>query len=143
MSNSISTTIRSYSWSEMDQLCNKLADEIIASGFQPEIIIGITRGGCFPALILSHRFQIRDLYTINVTTTINDAVRASKIKPMVHSVSGLSLISAKSVLLVDDVTNSGATLKTAKSAIGLLNPHVLRVACPIWDIISDSGKIHS
>lgn len=142
MENPSSLAIRSYTWSEMEDACNELANQILASS-SPEIIIGIVRGGCFPALMLSHRFHIRELYTINVTTTVDDAVRASKSLPVVHSVSGLPSLLARSVLLVDDVTNSGATLITAKRAIERLNPGALQIACPIWDTVSDSGEMQS
>jgi hypoxanthine phosphoribosyltransferase len=140
MNNSINEAVRAYTWDEMDNLCHKLADQIIASSFHPEIIVGIVRGGCFPSLLLSHRFHTRELYTINITTTVDDSVRAPKSTPVIHSVSGLPSLYSKRVLLVDDVTNSGATLMIAKRAIEDLIPGILKIACPIWDTISDSEQ---
>jgi hypothetical protein len=143
MSDSPEIAVRAYDWGEMESLCHALADQIIALSYHPDVIIGIIRGGCFPALLLSHRFQTRELYTINVATTVDDSVRAAKSDPVIRSVSGLPPLSSKNVLLVDDVTNSGSTLVIAKRAVENLSPGKLKIACPIWDTVSDSPQTQS
>jgi uncharacterized protein len=143
MNHSLDEAVRTYSWNEMEHLCHALADKITASSFEPEVIIGIIRGGCFPALLLSHRFQIRELYTINVSTTVDDSVRAIRNVPIVHSISGLPSLSSRRVLLVDDVTNTGSTLRTAKHVIENLNPALLKIACPVWDTVAGSAQAQS
>jgi len=140
MNKKISMKIRSYSWLEMERLCNILADKISDAGFHPDLIVGIIRGGCFPALLLSHRFKTREMYTINVRTTLGDSVRSPRALPEVRSMSGLPSLSTKSVLLVDDVTNTGNTLLAAISSLERLNPGALKTACPVWDTVRTHDK---
>jgi len=43
-----------YAWEEIDNDIFTLAKTIKSSGFSPDLIIGIARGGCVPAIMLSH-----------------------------------------------------------------------------------------
>jgi len=49
---------RTISWAEYQGLVGKLARDILISGWKPDYIIGITRGGCLPAVMLSHYLDV-------------------------------------------------------------------------------------
>ena len=65
-------------------------------------IIGVTRGGLIPAVFLSHRLEIPMI-------SINWSTRDSGIKAIDQSV--LNMVKGNKVLIVEDIVDSGETLK--------------------------------
>ena len=49
--------IRWYSWEEMRRDVNVLCREIVLSKFDPQVIVGISRGGLVPGVMMSHWFK--------------------------------------------------------------------------------------
>jgi len=46
-----------YSWEEMRRDVNVLCREIVLDKFDPEVIVGISRGGLVPGVMMSHWFK--------------------------------------------------------------------------------------
>jgi hypoxanthine phosphoribosyltransferase len=74
-------------WDDMDELVSKLANQIKSSEL-PQYITGLPRGGLIPAVMLSHKLNIPFISSIDVYSF-----------PKLH------------VLVVDDIADSGETLK--------------------------------
>ena len=104
-------------WDDVEVYCKKLANEIKNSDFKPEVIVGIQRGGCITAVLLSHLLNIKDFCTIGIRSTKSDDIRAQRIKPIIYDSFSLQLISGKKVLLTDDITDTGETLIEAKKEL--------------------------
>ena len=104
-------------WDDIEDCCKTLANIIINSDFKPEIIVGIQRGGCITAVLLSHLLNIEDFCTIGIRSTKSDDIRAQRIKPIIYDSFSLQLITGKKVLLTDDITDTGVTLIEAKKAL--------------------------
>jgi hypoxanthine phosphoribosyltransferase len=75
-------------WIEIEELVKVLVDEIKESNNIPKYITGLPRGGLIPAVLLSHMLDI----------------------PFV-SLENIKSIHPKSVLIVDDIADSGKTLE--------------------------------
>lgn len=90
-------------------LCGRLHGRIVASGFQPQVIVGITRGGYMPARILADFFGLMSLTTIKIEHYhgLKKAPIAIVSEPLATDVAG------KRVLLVDDVSDSGDSFDVA------------------------------
>ena len=127
------TKVAYFSWNDIDNLCKKLAYKIKGSGFTPEIIVGIQRGGCIPAVSFSHLLDVQDFCTIGVRTTISEAIQAPRQTPIIKDDFSLHLVIRKRVLLVDDVTNTGATMREAKNRILSFGCKEVRTAVIVWD----------
>lgn len=97
------------SWTEIESLCSRLAQQIRASGFQPEIIVAIGRGGWIPGRILSDLLGIMNLtgFKLEHYRGAHKAQRATIRYPLTADITGLR------VLLVDDVSDSGDTFSVA------------------------------
>ena len=101
-------------WKDIDDSCKKLVNLIKNSGFKPEIIVGIQRGGCITAVLLSHLLNIEDFCTIGIRSTESDDVHVQRMQPVVYDSFSLQLINGKKVLLADDINDTGGTLVEAK-----------------------------
>ena len=94
-------------WTKIDQMCNKLALDILKSGFKPDYIVGITRGGLTPAVIISHLLEV-PMYTLKVS--LRDGVEDDCDHNcwMAEDAMGYNK-DPVNILIVDDINDSGAT----------------------------------
>ncbi|MBN9645169.1 phosphoribosyltransferase [Corynebacterium mendelii] len=96
-------------WDRFGSATRELAQTIVDSDFEPEIIIAVARGGLVPAGALSYAMGVKLADTMNVEfytdveETLPDPVLLA---PMLD----MSEISDKKLLVVDDVADSGRTL---------------------------------
>src|SRR5712691_8882343 len=98
------------SWDDVYGMLVALASEIRLSGFNPEVIVGVSRGGWSPARIMSDLLENPNLANMKVEFYKNIGVTAQRPKitqPVTSAVIG------KRVLVVDDVADSGQSLRVA------------------------------
>ena len=93
-----SKCIINYPWNKIDELVKEVANR--ATSFKPTHIVGITRGGLIPAVMLSHSFDL-PMETLGVSFRDNKATHHTKFKP----------IKDARYLIVDDINDSGTTFK--------------------------------
>ncbi len=112
------------SWDEAYRLSKVLAQKIKKSGFKPDIVIGIARGGLVPARIVCDFLLQRDLATIKVEHWgIAATMGKAKLKfPLPVDISG------KKVLVVDDVVDTGDTYAVTMEHLKEKNPSEVRSA---------------
>ena|SRR3989344_8468117 len=97
-------------WDEIDAMCSELAAAIEKSGYKPDVIVGIARGGWVPARLLSDKLGNESVASMRVEFYTAPGVtnRVPKItQPVSVDVKG------KRVLLVDDVSDTGHSLELA------------------------------
>jgi len=98
------------SWEEAVRLSRELACRIRSSGFHPQMVIAIGRGGFVPARVICDSLLISNLTSIKVEhwgVAAREMQEARVRYPLSVDVKGLKL------LIVDDVTDTGETLKSA------------------------------
>src|SRR5437867_10836148 len=88
----------------------ELARQIKGAGYSPEVIVGVSRGGWPPARVMSDLLENRNLANMRVEFYKNIGVTAKRPK---ISQPVTSEVSAKRVLVVDDVSDSGHSLRVA------------------------------
>ncbi|VVB91778.1 Xanthine phosphoribosyltransferase [uncultured archaeon] len=95
------------SWDEAYQLAKSLANKIKRSGFRPDMVIGVARGGFVPARIVCDILLQKDLTSIRVEHWgIASNLGKAKIK---YSLPEEVDIAGKRILIVDDVADTGGT----------------------------------
>lgn len=93
-----------YSSSDFIQDVDKVAHDIIVAGKEIDYIVGITRGGLMPSVLLSHRLDV-PMRTVSWSTFHKDQMRE-------HAYDIADDISeGKNILLVDDILDSGRTIQ--------------------------------
>jgi hypoxanthine phosphoribosyltransferase len=102
------------SWNQIYSSLLKLVEKIQKSLFEPEIIVGVSRGGCIPARIMSDLLETPRL--ANVTAEFYVGIGKNKREPTITQPVSLP-VKDKKVLVVDDVADRGESLK-------LVNAHL-------------------
>lgn len=107
------------SWDEVYRLAKILAFKIKNSGFKPDLVIGIARGGLVPARIVCDFLLQKDLAAIKVEHWGIAAITLGKAKikfPLPIDISG------KKILIVDDVADTGDTFTVTMDYVKGKNP---------------------
>ena len=113
------------SWIEMVEYSRQTTSLIKKSGFKPDIIIALSRGGLVPARIFCDFLHIKNCYSIKIDHWGLTATKDGKAR-INH---GLNMdLSGKNVLIVDDITDTGESLELAKAHIENLGPMSLKTA---------------
>lgn len=98
------------SWRDVYNLTLQLSERIVVSGFKPDVIVGIARGGWIPARILSDVLYMETLQNIRIEYYSDVGAKGKEpriTQPLTGSMEG------KSVLLIDEVADTGDTLNHA------------------------------
>ncbi len=101
------------SWDEFGKAARDLAQQVLDSGFRPDLILSITRGGMLPAGAMSYAMAIKNLHIINVEfyTGVNARLPLPVLLPPVPAAVDLS---GQQVLIVDDIADTGETLRMVR-----------------------------
>lgn len=112
-------------WHRVYRLAGRLALAIRGSGYRPEVIVAIARGGYVPARILCDFLGVYDLTSIRV---VHYAGGARK-QPVARVTDRLCTdIAGKPILIVDDVSDTGDTYKVAIEHLAAFRPADIRSA---------------
>lgn len=99
----------SIGWEQMYGMCIALAEKIKEDGFNPDLIVGVARGGWIPARILSDLLHNPNLTSMRVEFYEDVGVRRGE--PRITQQLPVSVKDRK-VLVVDDVSDTGRSLLT-------------------------------
>ena len=122
------------SWEDVEKIADKLVKKIKSSGFKPDYIIGITKGGLIPLSLLAKRLGIKKILTVSATLSKKDKKLKIIYAPNID-------LKGKKVLLVDEIVETGTTLKKiSKMLTDKYNVGELKTAT--LGMNKDRGKFH-
>lgn len=113
------------SWNQIYSLLLEIADSVQKSTFVPDVIVGVSRGGWIPARIMSDLLENPKLS--NVATEHYLGVAETKQEPSLTQPVSLP-VKGKKVLVVDDVADTGESLKLVKAHLKNQGASEIRVA---------------
>jgi hypoxanthine phosphoribosyltransferase len=122
------------SWESVARDARKLSDLIKTSGYNPSMVVAIARGGLVPARILCDYLHIRDLTSIKAE---HWGIAATPDKKAIIKFPLCTDIKDKKVLLVDDTTDTGDTLRVSIEHLRGFTPEELKTAVLIHKTTSD------
>jgi hypothetical protein len=144
-------------WEEQYRLAKALAGKIRSSGYRPDLVIAIGRGGYVPARILCDLLLLSMLASVKVE---HWGMAAEKKEEVVIRLPLTADIRGKRVLIVDDVTDTGDTIEAVVDYVKGLGPKEVRTAvlqhkevsrfvpdyfaevCPVWRWIVYPWALH-
>jgi hypoxanthine phosphoribosyltransferase len=106
----------------------ELATQIRKSSFKPEVIVGVSRGGWPPARVMSDLLENQNLANMKVVFYNDIGVR--KARPLITQ-PVTSEVSRKRVLVVDDVADSGQSLRVVVNHLRRKGAREVR-ACTLY-----------
>jgi hypoxanthine phosphoribosyltransferase len=101
------------SWAQLGEASRELARAIVDDGYEPDLILGIARGGLLVAGALSYAIGVKNTFTMNVEfyTGVDERLPVPMILPPVPAL--VDLQDAR-MLIADDVADTGQTLALVK-----------------------------
>lgn len=122
-------------WNQIYDILLNLAEKIRKDGFKPDLIVGVSRGGWPPARVLSDLMDNPNL--ANVRAEFYLGVAETKGEPVLTQPVSTS-VAGKKVLIVDEVADTGKSLKLVKEHIiedGAVKIKVATIYYKPWSIV--------
>jgi hypoxanthine phosphoribosyltransferase len=113
------------SWNHFDKLAKNVAKKIMKSGYNPDFMVGLARGGWVLSRVLCDYIGVKDLVSLKVehwgiTATPNGKAQIKY--PFNIDLSG------RNVLVVDDITDTGESMIIALDYVKSKNPLNIKTA---------------
>ena len=113
-----------YTWSDIQNMCVGIGMQMYKDNWRPDYIVGITRGGAVPAVILSHLIEV-PMRPLEVSLRdggqcVSDLGMAEDAFGYVYAEEQEILKSRwdtskrKNILVIDDINDTGATFNWIK-----------------------------
>ena len=122
-------------WNQIYNMLLNLAEKIRKSGFKPDIIVGVSRGGWPPARVLSDLLGNPNL--ANVKAEFYLGVAETKEEPVLTQPVSME-VADKRVLVVDEIADTGKSLRLVKEHIieqGATEVKIATVYYKPWSVI--------
>ena len=97
---------RKYTWDGVEEAVNSIAMQMFKDEWRPDYIVGITRGGLVPAVLLSHTTDI-PMKTLCVQLE-SDGLEANTERNAIMAKHALK--EYKKILIIDDINRGGDAL---------------------------------
>jgi hypoxanthine phosphoribosyltransferase len=117
------------SWNQIYVSLLKLSDAVQKSGFKPDVIVGVSRGGLVPARIMSDLLETPKL--ANVAAEFYVGIEETKREPTITQPVSMSVKGMK-VLVVDDLADTGESLKQVNTHLKSKGASEVRIAAIYW-----------
>lgn len=126
------TKIVDYTYEDFKEGIANIASQVKCSDFDPDYIVGIVRGGCVPAVALSHKLKI-PVVMVHWSSRDN-MVGGNESNCWIPE----DILDGKRVLIVDDIIDGGETIrqviddwgKSVRDALDLRN---IKVAALVYN----------
>jgi hypoxanthine phosphoribosyltransferase len=113
------------SYEEMSNWTTSVAKKIRECHCKPTVIVGLTRGGWVPARLLCDHLEVKKLYAVK---TEHWGVTANQDGKAILTQELNASIEKESVLVVDDITDTGESLTLAMAHLFKMRPRELKSA---------------
>ena len=103
-------------WSDFGDAVDFLARQVVDSGYEPDVILTIARGGLALGMGLGYALDVKNLSTVNVEfyTGVNERLPVPIMLPPTPAAVDLDGLK---VLIADDVADTGLTLQHVQEFI--------------------------
>ncbi|MGQ0848431.1 MAG: phosphoribosyltransferase [Actinomycetota bacterium] len=116
-----------FTWDDFGTGCRELAGMVHRSGFEPDVVLAIARGGLLPGGAVAYALNSKNIVVVNVEfyTGVDQRLELPVMLPPFLTP---DLVAGSQVLVVDDVADTGLTLDLVKQFCA---EHVADVRCAV------------
>lgn len=98
---------RYISFDQMKSYCSEMIRQMIQDDWKPDLIVGITRGGALPAVMLSHFLGCK---MVGLDVSLRDNSNLEVSGPEHNCWVPELATNGRNILIVDDINDTGATI---------------------------------
>jgi len=113
-------------WDYIYGLCRGLSKDIRKSGYKPDVIVALARGGWFAGRVLCDFLNLNDLTSLKIEHYTGTANASDG--PRIRYLFDGDSVRNKKVLIVDDISDTGKSMITAREYIMKLKPAGVKMA---------------
>jgi hypoxanthine phosphoribosyltransferase len=115
------------SWPLFGEATRQLAAAVARSGFRPDIVLAVARGGLTVAGALAYALAVKNCFAMNVEfyTGVDERLDVPVVLPPIPNPVEIADLN---VLVADDVADTGQTLALVRD---LIRPHVADARCAV------------
>ncbi|MHA2254387.1 MAG: phosphoribosyltransferase [Candidatus Kariarchaeaceae archaeon] len=114
-----------FNWQDAYDKIFRLYEQLKNSKYEPDIIVGVARGGWIPARLIA------DFYCLKVTANIKveayELIGETDVEAKITQDINIK-VGGKKLLIVDDIADSGASLKVVLDKLKVDNPAEIKTA---------------
>jgi len=102
-------------WDYIYGLCRRVSEQVRADTFAPDVVVALARGGWFAGRCMCDFLGLDDLTSLKVEHYVGTAARSGD--PSVRYPLAEGSVRGKDVLIVDDIADTGGSLRRAESYV--------------------------
>lgn len=114
------------SWDDVYSLSKRLASKIVDSRFEVDTIVALARSGFVPGRIISDFLGVTDLVSLKVEHWLNLTGKHQEEANIPYKIP--FRIGGKKILIVDDLVDTGKSMKASVEYLNGFNPHDIKTA---------------
>src|SRR6056297_3438869 len=99
-------------WDDLTKLVAKIEIQCNWDDYKPDLVVGLSRGGLIPGVMLSHRFNVPHIPIVWSTRDFAGSADFSHQNLSLISEVRHAAYSKKDVLIVDDICDTGKTFES-------------------------------
>ena len=113
-------------WEYIYGLCREVSNQVKADDFEPEVVVALARGGWFAGRCLCDFLGLDDLTSLKMEHYVGAAEKTGE--PTVRYPMPEGSVEGKDVLVIDDIADTGGSIRRANEYVGDRDPGGVRTA---------------
>ncbi|ELY99177.1 phosphoribosyltransferase [Natrialba asiatica] len=113
-------------WEYIYSLCRDVSDDVRRDEFEPDVIVALARGGWFAGRCLCDFLGLNDLTSLKMEHYVGTAEKSGE--PTVRYPMPEGSVEGKDVLIIDDIADTGGSIKRAHEYVEDRNAGEVRTA---------------
>ena len=113
-------------WEYIYSLCRDVSDDVRSDEFEPDVIVALARGGWFAGRCICDFLGLDDLTSLKMEHYVGTAEKSGE--PTIRYPMPEGSVEGKDVLIIDDIADTGGSIKRAQEYVEQRNAGTVRTA---------------
>ncbi len=113
-------------WEYIYSLCRDVSDDVRRDAFEPDVIVALARGGWFAGRCICDFLGMDDLTSLKMEHYVGTAAKSGE--PTIRYPMPEGSVEGKDVLIIDDIADTGGSIKRAQEYVEDRNAGEVRTA---------------